>query len=328
MIFTDLLDAAGVRHTDAYSERRFREMPFQSLFGLGNLLKEYGVATLGVSLTDRTQLSQLPVPFVAPVTASEWVVVTDVSSGRVKYITEGEEESADAATFNGAWDGTALLVQSDAASCEPDYRKHRFAEQMALLRDVGMWICIGVLFMLLFVGNGVYRHGWSIAAVAVCLLGLTASILLLQKTWGVRSRAADAVCGAIEKEGCDHVLDTGGTFLGIFHWSEVGAAYFSVTLCALLLFPASGCGWLAVANLACLPYTVWSIGYQRFKAHAWCTLCLTVQLSLWLLAASLLWSGWWHTAGWNPMAGCILIVCYIGVTLLLNRITQTRKSHE
>lgn len=42
-LFNDYLTALGVPHTDGYSERRFETMPFHTLFGLSELLEEYGV---------------------------------------------------------------------------------------------------------------------------------------------------------------------------------------------------------------------------------------------------------------------------------------------
>ena len=78
--------------------------------------------------------------------------------------------------------------------------------------------------------------------------------------------------------------------------------------------------WLALCNLCCLPFSFWSIWYQRFKAHKWCTLCVSVQASLWLLFFSYLFGGWLKMAwplSWNFVA---LGVAYLGVMLAINAI--------
>jgi hypothetical protein len=39
--------------------------------------------------------------------------------------------------------------------------------------------------------------------------------------------------------------------------------------------------FLAVINIFTLPYTLWSVWYQKVKAKQWCPLCLIVQALLW-----------------------------------------------
>lgn len=167
------------------------------------------------------------------------------------------------------------------------------------------------------------RHGQSSQGVWRDGVGLTLSILLMLKNNGVHTRAADSVCGILQRTGCNRVMDAGGTFLGIFHWSEVGVAYFSVSLAALMLFPET-LPWLAVINVCCLPYTLWSVSYQHFKAHAWCTLCLGVQLTLWLLFGGYAFTGWWH-ASFSLPVGATLIVAYALTMLVLNHISTIIK---
>lgn len=319
MFFSDLLTALHVPHTDAYSQRRFMSMPFMSMFGMKGLLAEYGVAAQGVSLADKSEIALVPTPFVAPVKAREWVIVTDVGDGKVRYLSQGVAETADVDMFNAAWTGVAMVFGTDCQSREPDYCKHRFAEIMTVVRNVALWVCLGALALIGFVAGGLWRHPWAYALVVLDVLGLAASFMLVQKTAGIHTRAAENVCAAIERGGCDTVINTGGTFLGIFHWSEVGLAYFSVSLVALLAVPATALPWLALINVLCLPYTVWSVCYQHFKIHAWCTLCLTVQGTLWLLFIAYLSTGWWHQLTWSLMP-VVLVLCYVTVCVALNRL--------
>lgn len=318
MFFCDLLTALKVPHTDAYSAKRFMSMPFMSMFGLTSLLREYGVGSQGVALSDKTQVAKLPTPFVAPVKAREWVIVTRAADGRVDYLTQGQLEHADTQTFADGWTGEALLLKADSKSSEPEYCRHRLAEIMREVRDIGIWVCVVALGLYLFVANGLWQNGWAYVAVALNIIGLTVSYMLCQKTVGIHTRAADKVCSAIQAGGCDTVINTGGTFLGIFHWAEVGLAYFSVSLVTLLAFPQA-LDWLALINVLCLPYTVWSVSYQHFKAHAWCTLCLTVQATLWLLFFTYMWSFWWRTIHWSATP-FVMVACYVAVCLALNKL--------
>ena len=109
------------------------------------------------------------------------------------------------------------------------------------------------------------------------------------------------------------------SFFGIFSWSEVGFTYFSVSLLALLIFPQWIC-YLAACNILCLPFTFWSIWYQKFRARNWCTLCVSVQATLWLLFFCYLGGGW--IAGIFPLRieFFVLGVTYAVVLMALNRI--------
>lgn len=62
-LFSDFLTALGVKHTAEYSDKRFAQMPFRTLFGLYALLREYGVDATAVSIPEEKRaeaLSQLP----------------------------------------------------------------------------------------------------------------------------------------------------------------------------------------------------------------------------------------------------------------------------
>lgn len=117
---------------------------------------------------------------------------------------------------------------------------------------------------------------------------------------------------------------------GVFSWSEVGFGYFSVSLASLLLFPHM---WpaLALCNVCCLPYTVWSIWYQRFRARHWCTLCVGVQSTLWALFFCYLSGGWLRLSLPLHLDFFVLIAVYVFTVLFINllvRALQNLPCHE
>lgn len=294
-------------------------MPFPTLFGLSSLLKEYGVETHGYRVSDKTQIAEIPTPFIAPIDA-RFVIVTDVRAGQLRYSTAGVEEEIPSGDFVESWSGVAFVAKPTAESVEPDYRKHRLAEVMKSLRNVGIWVVGALLFAWFFITRGDLDNWGTIALLPLYGFGLWLSILLISKDLGVKSKHSDAVCNILAPGGCDRITKSdASTFLGIFHWSEVGFTYFAVGLSTLLLFPKMT-GWLAAINICALPYTVWSITYQKFVAKTWCTMCVGVQLTLWLQFAVFLLSGWakhifpleWQTAA--------LVMVYVFAMLLLNRV--------
>lgn len=58
-ILPDFLELLGVRHTTAYSDSRLQSMPFKTLFGLQQLLRDYGVESEAWALSDKTEITAL-----------------------------------------------------------------------------------------------------------------------------------------------------------------------------------------------------------------------------------------------------------------------------
>lgn len=332
-LFSDYLTALGVKHTESYSDRRFAEMPFQSMFGLANLLKEYGVGTAGISVDkeSRTEaMMQLPVPFLAD-TSDGFAIVTDVSSGIVTYATQHKQFQAPVGKMLSGWNGIALLAAADAQSVEPEYFRHHVGE---IADKVKRWVLMALAVLLVgfaMWASGLYSHWAAWVIVALDCAGLWLSWMLVQKSLGIRSGAADAVCSMLEEGGCDEIARSeASSFMGIFKWAEVGLAYFSVSLLAMLLFPQT-LPVLAAINLLCLPYTFWSILYQKFKAKVWCTLCVCVQATLWLLFGAYLAGRWtanilpFTSAFWIGFA--VLACCYGAVLLGINALDNGLSRH-
>lgn len=318
-IFSDFLTQLGVRHTLEYSDRAFADMPFKSLFGFTKLLESYGIENEALRLGRPEEISLLPTPFIAR-TPAGFVIVTSVGGGRISYLTQGVAETMPLDEFIGVWSGVALLAYPDENSCEPDYAVHA---RDRFIRDAKEWVllCGAVaLFLYAFISNGLYRS-WSTVGIAlVDLLGLWLTYMLVQKSVKIKNAAADRVCGVLEAGGCDSVLEMKASkFFGIFGWSEVGFAYFSVSLLTLLLFPEWLC-YLAACNLCCLPFTFWSIWYQKFRAKVWCTLCVSVQASLWLLFFCYLGGGWFKGVFPLRIEFFVLGLTYLTVMLGLNRL--------
>ena len=316
-ILSDFLSALGVRHTVPYSDAEFGKMPFHTLFGLKKLLQSYNVSAEGICLARPSQLALLPAPFIAQTTKG-LVIVTGVTSDRVSYISQGVTEQAPLDRFSAAFTGNVLVAFPAPDASEPDYAAHRFADWANKAKSWVLACGVGALGLWLFISNGLYAHISTILLTLINLAGLYISFLLVQKSAHFKSRHADAVCSVVEAGGCDDILATSASkFFGIFGWSEVGFAYFSVSLLCLLIFPQY-IGYLAAINLLCLPFSFWSVWYQRFRAKTWCTLCLCVQASLWLLFFCYLGGGWLSHIFPLRIEFFALALTYLVVMLALN----------
>lgn len=314
----DLLSQLGVAYTSGYVRRKVGSMVFPTLFGVKKVLEEYGVDSEGYLLSDRSEIGKLTPPYLAK-TVGGVIVVTAVTPGSVSYVSNGVPEQMERGEFDNVWTGEVMLAYPGADACEPDYGFHSridFFNRSKRWVMLACWIAVAAYF---FISGGLWRSWSTVEIVVVDLIGLLLSAMLVGKSANIHTAAADRVCGILQEGGCDKVLSLKASkFFGLFGWSEVGLAYFSVSLLALLLFP-SILPELAVVNLMCLPFTVWSIWYQRFRAKHWCTLCVSVQCTLWLLFAGYC-GGGWLGQGWPLRWGTLVILglVYLGVMLGIN----------
>lgn len=331
-IFSRFLSALGVPHTAGYSDARFRGMTFKSLFGLSHLLTEYGVPNRGIRVADKSEFTKISTPFLAQTNQGVFVIVDNVDTARgiVTYDSLGETQEVCVEGFEKAWNGIALLAFPDSGSAEPDYADHRLSAVVGGLSKYALALAAVVLVLYFFISRRVYAHVSTILLTVFDIVGLYFSYLLMQKSLHIHTAASDRVRCARER-GCDTIMDMKVSKLfGVFSWSEVGFGYFSVSLASLLLFPHM---WpaLALCNVCCLPYTVWSIWYQRFRARHWCTLCVGVQSTLWALFFCYLSGGWLRLSLPLHLDFFVLIAVYVFTVLFINllvRALQNLPCHE
>lgn len=244
--------------------------------------------------------------------------MTSINGDRVEYLSLGESKTTTLPRLLDAWDGNVFLSYPKDGAAEPDLGLHRRLEFFTKSKKWVLGLCFAFLVIYAFIIKGLYRDVSAYFLTAIDLGGIYVTYLLVQKSLKIHNKKADRFCGVLQKGGCDDILETSASkFFGLFGWSEVGFAYFSVSLAALLMFPSS-LPSLALCNICCLPFTFWSIWYQKFKAQRWCTLCVTVQCSLWLLFFTYLFGGWVSRIFPLSMDVVVLGACYLGVMLLLN----------
>lgn len=319
-LLSDFLTELGVPHTTEYSNNRFASMPFQSLFGLQKLLQEYCIDSEAIALADKSRLADIQPPFLAKMPEG-FVIVIDINPKNVSYLTQGEPQTLPTPDFEDVWTGIAFVAHPSAGCMEPSYRAHRTVEIFSKVKRIALIICTLALLAYLVVGNGIYSHVSTVLIMLLDMAGIVLSFMLLQKTLKIKNRHADRFCAVLQEGGCDHVLeDKASSFFGIFSWSEVGLTYFTVSLLCLLLFPQYTM-YLAACNVCCLPFTFWSIWYQKFRVKTWCTMCVSVQCTLWLLFFCYLGGGWLHGIFPLRIEFFALAVTYATVLLAINRLS-------
>lgn len=328
-LFTEYLKLLNVPHTRDYSSKRFLAYPSKlALTAISDLLTEYKVAHNVSTVSDKLGYGSIEVPFVAQFQNNS-CIVTKIDDDDVEVIDwHLHRRIMPKDRFLSLWTGKVLSCSDSDNGCEPDYKQHLLEQDVATAVSVGLKLCVLFFIVFFFVKNELYRHIGTILLTVFYCCGLYISYLLMLKSAHVQSHAADNVCRVIQREGCNTVLEhKGAKLFGIFGWSEIGLTYFSVGLIALLISPEC-LHYLAWINVCCLPFSFWSVSYQKFVIHAWCTLCLCIQALFWLLFASFLIGGYFHSLLPVPWQAIVLAVGYLTVLLAAHGFTPILYKYE
>lgn len=317
-LFSDYLDILGIPHTEEYSSERFIAYPPKlALIGIEDLLREYHVDVVRMKPNDSKNLSECKVPFVAQLVDGHYVIVTSIADDVVTYHSRSLKvikEPVDA--FMEKWNGAFVFGTKTGESGETQLMQHRLKK---IAKYFERWfVILSVVFMVVygFVNNRLYDSWATVILPVLYGLGIYVCYLLVLKQSHVQSDAADSVCGIIQKNGCGTVLDTDASRLfGLFPWCEIGLSYFTVSEIAILLYPQC-VNYLAIISVCCLPYTIWSVAYQKFKIGAWCTLCLTIQALMWVIFIVFLSGGEFRNLLPIKVDAVILLLAY-GTTLFV-----------
>jgi len=288
--FVTLMSLLGVKHTKSFSEQYFNEHPHKyNLYGLSKILTDYGIRNAATLIEDKeNDLFNIECPFVAQV-GGDFVVVRGLTStlskgeGDVHFLRNGKKFSLPFSQFIQSWSGVILLAEPSPNSGEPDYKLHRKNDLLSFAQQSVLALAGLFIFAFAYINNNVYANlGFSLL-LFVNLIGIYICYLLVLKQLKIHSRYADKICTLFSQSDCNNVLESDASKLwGIFGWSEIGLGYFTANIVILLFLPHLML-YVAFINLLSLPFTLWSVWYQKFKARQWCPLCLIVQLLLWTI---------------------------------------------
>lgn len=281
-VFTSLLSELNIKYTTTYADKLFNEHPHKyDLYGISKILSDYKIANTGIRVNDKEKdLYDLAVPFVAHISNS-FVTVSKVAKDKVYYRWDDKDIESDTRQFIDLWSGIVLLAKPDESSIEPNYHKHRRGELFQQLLKSIWIIAVVMILALISLKNHVYANTGSILLIILNLVGAYIGYLLVLKQINVQSSYADKICSLFKQGDCNNVLESSAAkFLGLIGWSEMGFGYFITNIFLLICMPSS-LEYVAAINLFALPYSFWSVWYQKFRAKQWCPLCLTVQVLFW-----------------------------------------------
>lgn len=261
---------------------------YPSLKSVCDALNKWKVENYPLNL-ELEEIKALEMPFIAHLKSGggHLVFIKEIKNGKVSYYLSGNNiiyEVFD--TFSEKLSGAVVVMERNKDSGEKAFRKNR---QVEILNKSLLPL---VIFTLIAWGSFaiVYNSGKSLILsgylfwelLLTMILGLAASVFLVLHELKISTPVADKICGFSSKTDCDTVLSSKASrVFGWVNWADAGIIYFTGSLIYLLgIKVGSSFGILALISLFALPYPVFSIYYQAFKAKKWCPFCLIVQLVL------------------------------------------------
>ena len=283
-VFEAFLGFMNVKYTNLYSDSHYDNHPYKyNLYGLSKMLSDYKVENVCIRLKNKREgLEKLDIPFIAHF-GNDFVIICEKDSESVVYQWKDKSVRMDIERFLATWSGVALVAEATNISEEPDFLIHRKQEMFALCQKIVIAVCLLVVS-----GYIIWKYNDDVVGLLLLLflnvIGFVVSFLLLLKQLKVQNSYVDNICSLLlPHSDCNSILDD--KFARLWNWiswSEIGVGYFfaNIFICFFVqdLLPVA-----LFFNIASIPYTFWSIGYQKFVKRQWCFLCLLVQVVLWLL---------------------------------------------
>ena len=278
-----LLKQLNVKFTSAYASKIYGENPYKnSLFGISRMLADYNVETRGVKLNDKDEITSLEVPFLTVINDNV-ALINKITKEHVSCSWGEQKIKAPLEEFKRRWNGVALLVEKTKTTEEPRYKENYKRHLYSIFQKYVLSACVVLLALIGLESNHIHTDPGLLLLLLVNLAGGYMGYLLIQKQLFIQNNHAERICSLFKKGNCDDVLfSPAAKFMGIIGWSEIGFSYFISNL-FIILFSPSLIPYLALINVCALPYSIWSIWYQKFKIKQWCPFCLIVQALLWIV---------------------------------------------
>ena len=239
---------------------------------------------------EENKLKDLSFPFIAHFDkhGEQFVLISSIYNDKVRCSNEKGTYSISSSEFLDKWDGILLYAEKDLQSGEPNYKRALFKSWLQKA---------GIPFLLLILLGGIFNSidyisiNWTYTTLlGIKFAGIFVSILLLIHSVNANNPLIQNLCSLGKRNNCNAILKSSAAKISSsLSWSEIGMFYFTGTFICLLLAPDS-ISILSWLSIGCLPYTIYSIGYQ-LKVKNLCVLCCTVQLLLWMEASIFIYRG-------------------------------------
>ncbi|MBD5351333.1 MAG: thioredoxin domain-containing protein [Bacteroides sp.] len=319
-LFEILFHQLGIKHNNNKLNEILRSTPYlNSMYGIGIALSKYKIDNKCVRLVHKDAVRDIPMGII--IFNGQFVVLQcSDKDGCILHLNKNKTQHISTQELYAGWNGVVTIIQPKESSITSEYSSNKEKSKTNYI------VICGIILLAAFITISVLNHhhfySWALLLVMVVnVLGIGVSFLLLQKQLHIPNKIADKLCGIAKDSHCDEVTQSkGATFLGFFKLSEIGSSFFVVNIITLIFVPLFA-NALSVIAIIVLPFSFWSIWYQKVKAKSWCVLCLLTLALMWIQAGLYIAGGYYV---WNNSTIVLTItllgIAYIIMGIFLNRI--------
>lgn len=183
--------------------------------------------------------------------------------------------------------GYVQIFKKNNNSGERNFSVNRKKELYSLIINFLMIFSIPIVTLLITFFNilklGINASLFGFVYTLLALAGSVISAMLLLYEVDQYNPVLKKVCTSGNKTNCAAILNSKGSKIFGFSWSLIGFSYFMGVLITLLIdgiTDAESLSIVAFLSVLVLPYTLYSIYYQKWIVKQWCPLCLSIQVLL------------------------------------------------
>ncbi|TDE07964.1 peptidase C39 bacteriocin processing [Dyadobacter psychrotolerans] len=249
--------------------------------------------------------------------------VKSVKNNAVTWLdTQNGWQTESITSFQQKWDGVALLIEPNQQSGESDYYRKNEKEWVdnARLPILAGGLIVVFIMLAMLIWNR-ETQAYLYLFLGVKLAGTLLAGLLLWQSVDTDNPFLQSFCQVGNRNNCNSILRSkAANVTPWLSWSEVGYIYFAGGLLSILFaFLSRNNSIIIIIELlaiVALPYTVYSVYYQKFVARQWCKLCMAVQVVLWVEAILALVNISQFQNAWNMQSALLISLAFLIPTLL------------
>lgn len=285
-VLSNVLSLFKVAYSYYYLDKILEVCPNteSSIERLAQALDLFRFDTASVFIAEKKDfLFHFDLPFVAQIPDGNICVLARNKDKDILYIQKGKNQTMQIDAFCDKWTGLALIIEKNQHTKEPSYTQHCIKDIFSRIINFTLCsiLCIGLFYAFI---NVQIDNIQSFLSLFLSFIALFICYLLTEKQIGEENVITHKFCVSfVQRDGCNAVLSTDAAKIGYtISWSEIGLGFFVSNIILLMLsdlyYP-----YVIALNYLTLPFSVWSILYQRLVVKQWCPLCITTQFVLWTL---------------------------------------------
>lgn len=282
------LDLVNFKYTKS-TIKNYTENPNKNnLLGIIQTLRDIGIKCNGYMISEEKDFCDLKYPIIS-VHNHQFITILLGNDHLIQYIEDNHSYIVETSSFIQNWNGKIIEIESIDSYQEVNYKSHRLHDFFYSFSNLAIYILIPFIL----IGLGVLSRFWDSSSSVILLIlyfvGACIACLSYAEYLNSQNKTAKYICSVIPDSNCN-VISGNRAFkvFKIFHLSEIGLSFFIVNFISILIFNCNT-KILSIYSLLSLPVCIWSLLYQKFVIHQWCTFCIgiiTTSMSLFIFFAA------------------------------------------